>query len=390
MGYTLAAVQLLPVALMAAVVTLFAVAIERPSIEWMTPVYDSVSVVYAFILTGCALLAWAMSIFRYATQPVRIGVGIAGSVVLLGVLHLLYPLAFHGPMATVDSYIFEHFLPRINEARPLGVRNSAYVAAQLLQPLLALAIILISIRGDSLYARSTSLQVFFFLALTFVLYCTEQRWYYYLYPLTLVTIAGWIAALLDPDQPLLHRRLPARWLQGLMPAEQARIRLPILVAILSIPPVLLIAAPSEKSPHSKLVEECQREARRWIHGGELNGLNGGKPLNLFIWTDLGSEALFFTPHRIVASNYHREGPGIKYIWEAERILDPVELRGYFAKRNINAALVCPGIKKIKGSVLQRLQEGSLSLPWMKPVAIDSTEPASSRPALFLVLPASRP
>ncbi len=149
---------------------------------------------------------------------------------------------------------------------------------------------------------------------------------------------------------------------------------------------MLLDAPAN-SGSSAVEQRCATVARTLIQSGKLNDL-GGRPLTLFTSTDFGAEVLFFTPHRIIASNYHRDGAAIRFVWEAAKIADEDELRRHLAERNVEALLLCPEGDTPKTSVLSKLQQG-LTPPWLTRVAypkppMDSEALPGSDPALFLV------
>jgi hypothetical protein len=92
---------------------------------------------------------------------------------------------------------------------------------------------------------------------------------------------------------------------------------------------------------------------------------------------LGIEILFFTNHRIVASNYHREGDAIEYVWGANKITNQASLRGYLEERGIEMLLICPEIEHPSDSVLQGIATGDVPPDWLESVDI-SLPPTSNQ------------
>ncbi|MFM9889451.1 MAG: hypothetical protein ACKVOE_02220 [Rickettsiales bacterium] len=403
-GAPLAAKQLLLVSGYAALTTIAALLIERPEAQWFTPVYDSISIVHAWLMAGCALIALLMvTIEGDALQPLtfrwRWRIAAVSVAFLLKLLHHYYPLFFAGPMVGVDPYITNHFLKIITEAQPVTSHHWLFIAAMLAQPLMALCVTLRATRGGSVIPQKQARLLAFLLAFTLLLYAVEQRWYYYFYPLVVITLAPWLAALMNPTHPLTTGRAPARWLEALTPNQQALRRMPVVLALLAAQGLLLLAAPDETTPRSRNINTCHAKARSLIYSGALNDLGGGKPLTVFTSTDLGGEILFWTPHRIIASNYHREGPGIRYVWEADAITDAQALRRYLAQRHVDALLICPVVRAPEASVLQGLQQSKPTPAWLKRVAVtiplkpdtdakptpDDMPDSTSNPAVFLVV-----
>jgi hypothetical protein len=113
-------------------------------------------------------------------------------------------------------------------------------------------------------------------------------------------------------------------------------------------------------------DDCYRSARQLLRSGELNRVLP-TPLTLWAPTDLGAEILFFTPHRIIASNYHREGEAIQYVWDSNTITSPQQLRAHLAKRKVNAMLICPTADPADGSLLEGYALGAPLPPWLRPI-----------------------
>lgn len=402
-GAPLAAKHLLIVSGYAALTTIAAILIERPEAQWFIPIYDSISIVHAWVMAGCALMAVLMvSIEGNALQPLsfrwRWRISAVSTAFLLKLLHHFYPLFFAGPLGGVDPYITDHFLKIITEAQPLTSRPTLYIAAMLVQPLFALGLVLRAARGGSVIPQKQAALLACLLTVTIILYGIEQRWYYYCYPLVVISLAPWLAALMHPAHPLAAGRMPARWLAALTPQRQSLRRMPLVLLLLAAQGLLLLAAPDESTPHSRSINACHAKARSAIYSGAFNGLGNGKPLTLFTSTDLGAEILFWTPHRIIASNYHREGPGIRYVWEADAITSAQALQRYLAERRVDVLLICPVVKAPEHSLLQALQKGAPAPAWLKRVPVDiplkpepKAEPApddlpdaASDPAVFVL------
>ena len=377
--------------------TVFAVMVERPPEAWLTPIYDSISVVYAFILVLAAALLRFIHLgeARLATRTSRLLAGKLAVSILLLAIWQVFPLAFKGPMAEVDAFIHTHFLPRITEAQPLLSEQPIYVIAMLVQPIVALIIAWHAItKPHGVYSTTQGQFLLYVLLVTLALYFSQQRWYYYCYPLVVMTLVPWLAALFAPTHPAVAHVLAARRLAKFDEKTQALRRAPIFLVVFLLPLTLLLVMPDRATENSKRIDACQQHTRKLIHGGALNTLANGKPLNMLISTDVGGEMLFFTPHRIVASNYHREGKGMEYVWEAWKIPNPASLRQHLAKRQIDAILYCPDATQPTDGFLRRLSEGKAALPaWLAPMhlpaipATPGSEPApdNAEPYLYRVI-----
>jgi hypothetical protein len=110
---------------------------------------------------------------------------------------------------------------------------------------------------------------------------------------------------------------------------------------------------------------CMSQIRYVIETQQLQRLLGDKPLTLFVPANSGGDVLYFTPYRIIASNYHREGKGLKDIKRLETAKTPEAERDVLTERKVNAMLYCPA----------RLPKDS----WQRKVADDGKYPAWAAP-----------
>lgn len=354
-----------------------ALMIERPYAEWFTAVYDSVSIVYIAMLWAAALGIWGVTLWTARTFFWRLVFGVICLQPFSYVLKL-YPLIRKGPLAGVDPYIITHFMPRITEAQSLYSGHPLHVAAMLAQPALAVAALwLCSRRRPTIFSPAHTAQLAYFLLTLGALFLIQQRFFYYFYPVVVLVLAPTFAALFTPVD---KTNWPARWILSYTERGQALRRLGLLIAVIGLPMLLLYLEPKQENARSQAIDSCLSATRRLIYSGALANLDHGKPLNLFISTDLGGEVLFFTPHYIVASNYHREGPGIRYMWEADAITDLDQLHAYLAQRKIEALVLCPVVKAPENSALQLLREGNLHAPWLRTIPYDLPHPVAAKEA----------
>ena len=379
-----------------ALTTLVALLVERPSAAWLTPIYDSISIVQVGAVIFSALLAWALRIVPTYTLRQRLTLAVTGGAALLALITITYPQLLYGPMVGVNPFIISDFLPNISEAKPYYKVSAFVLISVLIVPLLGLALCALPLRLKrfAFYAPAHAATLAFFIGATLALYLCQQRWSYYLLPLAIVAVAPLLGALLTPEHRLAVMRWPARLLLGLHANEQARRRMPMVLGVLLLPCAFLIggAPPELSSPRAKrldathyaaleqstLRDGCYKTSRALIRGGELVRVLPKTPIALLAPTDLGTEILFFTPHRIVASNYHREGTGIQYVWGADKITDTKALRTYLRARSIGGMLLCPKVAPEKDSLLQAYVHGKALPAWLK--RIDYTLPTPTHHA----------
>jgi hypothetical protein len=368
-----------------AVFSALALMVERRPEEWFVPVYDSISIAYVLPLMLVAAAVWVLHALRAAAVPARLVLAGISAAMVAYLSWQAFPLLLRGPMAEVDTYIFTDFLPRIVETQPLFDAPVWHIISMLVQPLMAASVLWMAWRRrPMLFTATHVLQLSYLLLLTGGLYLSQQRFYYYLYPLVVLVLAPTLAMLFTPHDT----SWPAGWLAPYGARGQMLRRLPLLTVVLLLPTGLMLAAPNRDTPDSRQIDTCITQTRALIYSGRLNGMGGGKSLTIYAPTDVGAEILFFTPHRIIASNYHREGAGIRYVWEANRISDVAALRQHLRQREVNALLLCPSVMARSDSVLGQLHTGLLRVDWLEAIAVEppsvATLEAKKKPLIFIV------
>jgi hypothetical protein len=176
-------------------------------------------------------------------------------------------------------------------------------------------------------------------------------------------------------------------MRHLSESRQALVRIGLMVLLVGVPILCLI--PLNMAKGKQEAHKCISGSMRVIEDGSLVRAVGDKPITIFAHTDVGAEILFFTPYRIIASNYHREGKGIQYVWEAGAIKNWDELYHYFAERHVDVVMYCPSPVAPEDGVLQKLFRGEKPPRWMKPIALEkptdpSLEETDITPSLYRI------
>jgi hypothetical protein len=359
--------------------SLVALMVERPKEQWFTPVYDANSSVYVTLMTLMAMLAWQIKLTRATHPSTKMLTAIVGSSVTIGFFFTLFPKAIRGPLTDVTPFVLHDLLPHITEVRPLYTDAPLNIVALCFQPLLVIIILLTAWKFPrySLFKSRHVADLAFFSFALFILFVSQRRWCYYAYPFLVLSIAPFLAALFEPKHPVFAGKWPATTMVGLSETRQALRRFPIALLALGLPVALMFfnfvldkhygnaEARSEKDRHNV----CYDQLRIALRSGALNRIHNGDSLSILAPTDLGIEILFFTNHRIVASNYHREGDAIEYAWGANKITDKTALREYLEKRNIEVLLICPELEYPSNSVLQGIATGDVPPKWLEPIDI---------------------
>ncbi len=366
-----------------AYMALVALAIERAPDTWLVPIYDSLSIVHVVLLVLCALIVRGLAFLppRWKSRcAYRALAATLGGVALICLMAVLYPPFFHGPMADASPFIAREFLPRINEAKSLFSKPFLFSAALLFLPLATalLYVRLLWVR-QPLMPRATAAQLLFLLLAVLALACTQLRWYYYVFPITALMLAPLIGALFSKGDAWPQRAVAKRneW-------SQACIRIGLISLAIALPMLLFMLNPKTATLTSKQIVRCEKLARTALHSGAITDALGADALILYAPTNLGAEILFFTPYRILASNYHREGESIRYVWNAQRIPESDKLQRYFARRQVDALLLCPDSRSTKKSQLTRWWKGDATPAWLEPVTLPSQHGKKNAPRLFRI------
>lgn len=369
-----------------AVASFAAIMIERRPSEWLVPVYDTISISHGFVLLLLAIACWLLLFARTHGMLVRaIGAAVAMGMVA-GIIHHADPDFLQGPMVHVHPYIRDEFLPRISEASPLFRENLLEILAMLVQPLAALAIVItFARRRDSIIDPSKAVALTYFLAFGIALYVCQVRWFYYLSPLVALCIAPWFAALMEPDHPTIRQGWPATFMQGRSEHQQSLIRMPLMLGLIAMPIVLIILSADPVTKKAKISNKCHEDMRIMIQRGDLNEFGNGKPLTVFAPTDLGTEILFFTKHRIIASNYHRDGAAIKDVWQTQETESLGQVRYTFDQRKVDLLFLCPDKHASDAAALEKVYRGGILNPdWLEKQYVSDSGLSKHPPVIFLV------
>lgn len=334
-----------PLALLAsstAFMTALALCVEYPPAEWATARYDTLSVVHVGLLVATALGAW--SLVRVTRQ--RLAAGLSRALMVLGVMWASYPRFFLGSMAEVDPFIFAHFLPNVYEAQPFYKVATLGLLGTLVQPVAALLVLWLAYRRLPLFSAMHCRQLAYLLLVTGVLYAVQQRFYYYFYPMALLVLAPYLAALFRAEG-MVQRRVP------------------LLMALIFLPLGLMALSGQRDASSNPENSQCQLLMHQLVQAGALEGITD-RPLTVLTSNNLGADMLFFTQHRIVASNYHREGAGLRYLRDVSMETDIPALKRKLDARQIDLIFDCAEAEN-KGTALYRLLREEARVDWLRPV-----------------------
>ncbi|TAL32765.1 MAG: hypothetical protein EPN97_09730 [Alphaproteobacteria bacterium] len=336
-------------------------------------VYDSLSIVQVALLWFTAGAAGALAWLyrrRLSFAERFLGASLAGSSVLLA-MHIFYPRFFLGPLADVDPFIFTGFLPRVGEAKMLFKNTFDDIIRELMEPVLAGVLAFVSLRRGYVRPerRQRILQLSALLAVTTVMTLWQIRWAYYMHP---VAIA--LAAMTVVSITAMPKERPWVWLRHLPRPGRPYIILWLAFFTMNFFIRLYPSAITESA-------SCMSQVRYVVQTQQLQPLLGSKNIVLFAPEDAGGDILFFTPYRIIASNYHREGAGLRDISLISKARTPQEALPLLKKRQISAMLYCPAFQD-KTSWLNA-DNAKKRPPWMVPVTgLHFMDDPGRKPVLF--------
>lgn len=363
-------------ALGATVLLTGAVFIEVPAREILNrPLLDTLSIVHVALLCFTFFGTTAMAVaFRF---PLRLQARFL-TACLLGVLTLLaqyivFPRFYLGPMGDADPYILQGFLPMVAEAKPLLHSTPEFASKALMIP--ALAILLMGFALSMPKIRAARLRRLVILGalivMTLVMTLLQARWGYYLQPVAAITVATLLPALATAA-----RGDAGSWLRG-----APRIARPYVVLGLAVLATSMMVRTVKNDPAPNAW--CNTQLRYILQTQQLQKHLGDKPLTIFVPEDIGGEMQFFTPYRIVASNYHREHSGLRDMARIRDAKTADTAKEIIDARKIDALLYCPAGQKA-GSFLSSLDH-TKPPGWLTPVSgLEFFDVPGAKPLLFTV------
>jgi hypothetical protein len=208
------------------------------------------------------------------------------------------------------------------------------------------------------------------LLLTFV----QIRWEYYLQPIAIILCA----ALLPGAAMKLMTRIKAY-----RPKRQWRPYL-VMIAVFAMMNAAAYVVPSHAPVDAIL---CMNQVRYVLQTQQLQPILGDKDTIVFLPENAGGDALFFSPYRIIASNYHREGQGLKDMRAITTAKTEKEARDVLVKRKVQALLYCPASEPAD-SWIHQFPAAKQPPPWLQPVTglkfFELEDMQSSKPVLYKV------
>lgn len=350
--------QLRPFAIMCVTTALTAAAglmVEVPIARYFTHVvYDTLSIPYVAALAFIAAGAWLVSCERIRSQPFnyRLAAGVVAGIVAAGLVLFLFPKIAQGPLADADPFITQEFFPTVTEAKPLLNLGWTMILQHIWQPLLALALLL-RLQRDPLLGSV--------LAASCCLMLYQGRFTYYAQAPAMLAIATLLPA------------YAMRCVRGL-----DKVLRPYAMLLACCGVVMAVGLPFDANA-DRDAWACQSQMRYVIQTQQLQKLAGDKPRIIYAPAEVGGDILFFTPYRIIAGEYHREGKAMREMKAIATSTDSAKARNLLAARKVDSLLYCP-IQAPKDSWL-----GKKPPLWLSPVkGLSFKEQPGPKPVFYTV------
>ena len=315
----------------------FALLVERGISQFFLPEFDRFSIVHWTVFTGLTVF-WLGVWFwrgheRIGETPVsRVFLGAVGGVAVVGLMWVVYPKFFHGPLVDVDPRVITLHWDRVTETQPL-LSTDPWQFGRLIF-MLGIAIPAIPyliwliwnekdprIRG---FWLMIGLGVITYLPLTI----REMRWVPYSEFLLVVPYAQLIYQIIQR----YDYGLKVPW-QGIVKGGV------VLVGALGfvVGGSTLMAA-EDSGVSGTTAEDCPIiSLSEYLN--EPNGW-GDQERTIMAFVDFGPELLYRTSHRVIATPYHRNAAGIV---DTHRVLSDStdeEARRILQQRQVDLILVC--------------------------------------------------
>ena len=275
--------------------------LERPFSDIKSIEFDRLSIVYGCLFGLIALFWVAASMIENRTSVLHSRAGriiycILGFTVIALAMWLLFPRVFAGPLADVDPRIIPVWLSNIKEVQPLIGAKFMGMAVQLIgSSVVSFSFLLYLLLRSEEKANRNGWVYIAVLAFVFVLISLFQmRWGVYAQTLLSIVMAE-----------LLCRILQWRKDQGnklVLALRNGLVTLLFAFGFLYVGTIAKTFINKEETQESRkkvsLISMCEY----------LNEQDG--PLRILTHLSYAGEILYRTPHEVLGSNYHRNGPGI--------------------------------------------------------------------------------
>ncbi|MBP2656036.1 MAG: rane protein required for N-linked glycosylation-like protein [Firmicutes bacterium] len=327
--------------------------VENPPVQVFAVVYDKLSIVHIVIFLVISLF-WVHTRFvKYNSRFARAGAGIILLCILGAVLGCCFPGFFKGPFAGIDSRIVPIWLSQVQEVQPLWEWSQKGFAKMLLLigPVticLPYAIYIAINRRKSFPKEWLWFMAGMAVYVPLALY--QLRWAAYAEVVLLFPTAFILQNCLKRIESLNKE------------CWRSIVRVVVtIVFCVGYGSVALLVQPTEQDANTVTITK----ATKFLN--ELQVLEAG-PKTIITDIDFGPEILYRTPHRVIATPYHRNGDGIILVHQVMSAQEDSEAYKLIKQRDADLILLSPAMKtKFQGNTFcGRLLSGQYP-NWLKPI-----------------------
>ncbi len=345
-----------------------ALLIERPPSQWVTPIYNSISVVH-WTLAAAAAISWAFiavavkNVGGDGGARLRLAGVLAGALVPALTTALLFPEFYLGPFVEYDSQFLNQWLQPITEYSvllPTSRAGAGLLIDELGPAFIAIVYVLHRMRRGGQPERQLMALLLFGFVCFVPLALVSARWTVYAQALAWLpwTMAAVALFNSNPKIAVLKRRIPLR-----APAVGIFVTAPALLALAITP-----AAPT--NPIS-VAPQCDWHQMATYLSERHAGEQGSEQLLL---TDIFKGPMFVwsTPYNVVGAPYGNT-QSLDDTFGFFGALDEIYPLEIVTRRKIDLVLVCRGsAERIyygtadPGTMYTRLSDGAPP-NWLEPV-----------------------
>jgi len=352
-----------------------ALAIERAPVDWLSAVYDRLSIVHV-VLFALITLAW-IGIGRVEAKlaaagrgglSFRLGLTALGVLLPLTVMGLVFPGFFKGPFAEVDPRVMGIWFERISEVQPLLVgdlESTARLFFMLGPAFLALGATAWAFWRGRIVPRPAAFYVFLSLMLFTMLGLYQVRWASYA---ELIMVLPWTVLL----------AATMAWGGGWRLKSGVFVPLRTGLFLIALLAHFILGVACLQLANEPVVSEKKENTCRWAALANQPGdplFDKGRPLTLFSFTHQGPEILYRTGHKVVGTPYHRNAAAILDTYDVLSASDFEAAHRILSRRGVDYMVLCTDgpearvYRDLPGDTLfARLEAGSPP-PWLRPVPL---------------------
>jgi hypothetical protein len=311
--------------------------IERPLTGLKTIEFDCFSIVHVCLLALVAVFWTTGSILnnRSSLLMSRAGRGVycvlGGGAIALS-MWLLFPRVYGGPMVDVDPRIIPIWLAHINEVQSL-IRSPKHIcmAAQLIgAAVVSFAFLVYLLLKNTEKAKRNGWLYIAILAVAFVSIALYQvRWAVYANTILSIVMAELLCRILQWRKDRGNKLVLA--------VRNGFVTLVFAFGFLYLGMVIKTLVRNDQLKEStkkvSLIPMCRYLSEQ--------GPEGGQPLRIVTHMSYAGEILYRTPHEVLGSNYHRNGPGIMDSYNIMMAQTDDQALEIIRQRGLDIVLICP-------------------------------------------------